>query len=334
MIRRSPRLNRVAGLGFALLAAVLTAGAASAQAATTQTTLAVETHDQGGYTQAAAHISVTDDAGQPATGAVTIEDGTTPLASASLDSTGQATTTIGLTPGAHQLRAVYSGNGTAQASASQPATVQAQTSGTPDFTVSVSSMSPSSTLTAGTSGTVTVTITPVNNAALTSPMFITLSCSGLPDQSACTFTPASVQILASTLTSCSTNSPSSACPPTSTMVLQTLGTGGKATGMLQHPRSANPIAWAILLPGMLGLGGLAWGSRRRRWLSRLALIALVGLVTVLGTTGCNPRYFYLNHGPENPYPTPAGSYTISVTAQSANGITAITHSTTLAVTVK
>ena len=97
---------------------------------------------------------------------------------------------------------------------------------------------------------------------------------------------------------------------------------------------ANPIAWAFLLPGALGLVGLAWGSRRRSWLNRLSLLALVGLVTVLGTTGCNPRYYYLNHGPPLNPPTPAGSYVVKVTAQSTNGVSAITHSTTMALTVK
>jgi hypothetical protein len=55
---------------------------------------------------------------------------------------------------------------------------------------------------------------------------------------------------------------------------------------------------------------------------------------MLGTTACNPRYYYLNHGPIPNPPTPSGSYTVNVTAQSTNGITAITHSTTLALTVK
>jgi hypothetical protein len=84
----------------------------------------------------------------------------------------------------------------------------------------------------------------------------------------------------------------------------------------------------------MGLGGLAWGARRRAWLSRMALIALVALVTMLGTTGCNPRYYYFNHGPPTNLPTPAGTYTVTVTGQSSDGITAITQSTTMVLTVK
>jgi hypothetical protein len=55
---------------------------------------------------------------------------------------------------------------------------------------------------------------------------------------------------------------------------------------------------------------------------------------MLGATACNARYDYYNHGPPIPPPTPAGTYTVTVTAQSSNGVTAITNSTTLALTVQ
>lgn len=84
---------------------------------------------------------------------------------------------------------------------------------------------------------------------------------------------------------------------------------------------------------MLGLGGLAWSARRRRWLQRLALVALVGLVTLLGTTACNPRYYYLNHGPQPNPATPNGTYNVTVTAQTTNGVTATTTNTTMVLTV-
>jgi hypothetical protein len=85
---------------------------------------------------------------------------------------------------------------------------------------------------------------------------------------------------------------------------------------------------------MLGLGGLAWGARRRRWLQRLSLMALVGLVATLGTTGCNPRYYYYNHGPGDPPATPSGTYTVTIAGQSSNGVTAITNTTTFQLTVQ
>jgi hypothetical protein len=107
----------------------------------------------------------------------------------------------------------------------------------------------------------------------------------------------------------------------------------KATPPTRPGNRSNPVAWAFLLPGALALSGLAFGARRRRWLCRLSLLALVGLVTLLGTTACNPRYYYLNHAPPKNPATPAGTYTVTVTAQSSNGVTALTHSTTIVLVV-
>jgi hypothetical protein len=89
----------------------------------------------------------------------------------------------------------------------------------------------------------------------------------------------------------------------------------------------------VLLPGALLLGGFAFGARRRRFLGHILPLALVGFVAVLGATACSPLYNYYNHGPDKNLPTPPGTFTITVTAQSSNGVTATTHSTTFALTV-
>jgi hypothetical protein len=150
-------------------------------------------------------------------------------------------------------------------------------------------------------------------------MFVTLSCSGLPDQSSCAFNPENIEIL-----------PNATAAITSSMVILTQQASYASLG---RPRS-NGLALAVFLPGVLGLGGLAFAVRRRPWLQRLTLVALVGLVNVLGATGCNPRYDYYHHGPPINPATPAGTYTVDVTAQSSNGVTATTHTTTLALTVQ
>jgi hypothetical protein len=330
---RGTRLELIAGLGIALALP----GALSAQAARSETTLTVRTSNVAGHAQAQTNVSVTDESGAPASGIVAIDEGSRQLASVALNSSGQANTKIDLPAGGHTLTAVYQGNATLQGSTSRPESAEAATTGTtPDFQVTVTALSPN-TLAAGTSGTAIVTLTPVNNAALTSPMFITLSCSGLPNQAACSFTPAALQIASTTPTSCAAGSPAAACPPTASMVIQTQGPGVGHNSLLRPmapPGGQNGMMLALLLPGALGLGGLAWGTRRRRWLSRMLMLAAVGVVTVMGTTACNPQYHYYHNGiPANP-PTPAGNYTVTVTAQSSNGITAITHSTTLAMTVQ
>ncbi len=342
MKRRGLRLEWAAALGMVLAMPVLPAAAADAPAAAnvaTHTTLNVETRDQGGQMQATAAVTVTGADGLPAGGVVNIEDGSRVLAEVKLNSSGEANAVVKLPGGSHSLRAVYTGDATYLASVSTPYAVDATSGTSPNFQLSLTPVAPSTlpmTLTAGESGTVQVTITPVNNAALTSPMFVTLSCSGLPNQSSCFFTPANVEILETTPTSCPSGSPASACPPTSLMVLQTQrqGTSSKLVLPPASGKGGGPIAWAFLLPGALGLGGLAWGTRRRRWLQRLFLIALLGLVTTLGTTACNPLYYYRNHGPPITPGTPAGTFTVTVTAQSANGVTAITNSTTMVVSVQ
>lgn len=325
LISRAPRLELVAGLGIALALPALALPAGNARGLATQTTLTAETHDQGGRTQATLTVTVTGQDGQPATGAVVIRDKGKPLAGVALDANGRATSIVDLREGDHSLSAVYAGDAAHLTSVSQVSPVRALVSTTPDFTVSVAPAT--LTLKAGQSGTTIASITPVNAASLTAPMFVTLSCSGLPDQSACTFTPENIEIL-----------PNTTAAITSSVVIATsAGIASTAQAAPDKPatgRGASPVAWAVLLPGALGLAGLAFGARRRRWVSRLSLLGLVALVGVLGTTACSPLYYYYNHGPPHNLPTPSGSYTVNVTAQSSNGITAITHTTTMALTVQ
>ena len=271
---RNLRLEWVAGLGFALALAVLPV-AAAAQQISTHTALTVETSEQAGHTQATATVAVTAADGLAASGVVVIQDGDRELAEAALNAQGVASPEFSLSGGDHDLRAVYVGDASHLSSASASSNATAQTSSTPNFTLSLAPVAPSTlplTLTAGNAGTIAVTVVPEDNAALTSPMFVTLSCSGLPSEASCIFTPESVEILPTTPASCPANSPASACPPVSSMLLQTVAPSGARVLQPGFPGSAGrPVAWAILLPGMLGLGGLAWGARRRRWLQRLAL---------------------------------------------------------------
>jgi hypothetical protein len=306
-------------LTIALAISALTVVAAGAQSVTTTTTLTAETRDQGGRTQATVAVNVTGEDGVPASGAVAIEDEGKQLAGAALNTEGQAKLVLALSAGSHNLRAAYLGDSHHKASHSAVAQVQAQASGTPTFTVAVSALSPA-TLTPGQSGMATITITPENASSLTSPMFVTVSCSGLPDQASCTFNPETVEIL-----------PTTTGVLTSSMLVETQA-ASYVFVQPPAPRSASPIAWAFLLPGALGFAGLAWRGRRRL-LSRLSLLFLVGLVTMLGTTACNPRYNYFHHGPVQNPATPAGTYTVKIAAQSNNGVTAITQYTSVVVTV-
>ena len=317
IVCRGPRLELVAGLIIALAMPALALGAESGPGLATQTSLTVETRDLGGRTQATLAVSVSGEDGLPATGAVVIGDNGAQLAGAALDAQGKATVVVALPAGLHSLTAVYAGDATHRASVSEAAQVRGQASTTPNFLVSVSAAT--MTLTPGQTGTLTASITPENSSALSVPMFVTLSCSGLPDQSSCVFTPENVEIL-----------PNATAAVTSTMVVITQVASSASAA---HPGS-NSVNWAFLLPGMLGLGGLAWGARRRAWLNRLSLLALVAFVAMLGAAACNARYDYYNHGPPINPATPAGTYTVTVTGQSTNGVAAITNSTTMVLTVQ
>jgi hypothetical protein len=285
----------------------------------TQTTLLVDTRDVNGHTEASIFVAVSGADGLGAPGSITLTDGGKSLAGFALDAQGQATSTITLPGGSHSLRAAYSGDSTHAISHSAVSTLAATAGTTPDFSVAVAPASTS--LKQGQSGSAVVTVTPINAASLGAPMFVTISCSGLPDQSSCTFTPANIEIPVG-----------AAKGITSSMVLATKA-ASIAKAEPSKLREAHPVAWAILFPGTLVLGGLAFGLRRRRFLSRLLLMALVAFVGVLGSTACSPLYNYRNHGPTPNLPTPTGTYNVTISAQSSNGVTATTHTTTFALTV-
>ena len=335
--RRGLRLEWVAGLGLALAALP-----AAAQPMASETALSVEVRDVSSRTQAKASVAVTGADGLPASGVVSIDDGSGQLAQVALNSEGKAAAVIALAAGKHVLRAVYAGDATHRTSTSAASDVTGAASSTPNFTLSLAAVAPSTlpmNVAAGGSGTIAVTVIPEDNAALTSPMFVTLSCSGLPSLASCTFTPESIEILPTTPASCAQGSPASSCPPVSSMLIQTQGQGGaSALPGAPQTRGGNVVAWAIVLPGLLGIGGFAWGARmgrtRGRWMRRLALVALLGLVTTVGTTACNPRYYYEHHGPPATPPTPSGTYNVTVTGQSTYGVTAVSSATTMVLTVQ
>lgn len=313
---RGLRLQLVAGLGMALAIPALS-GIAHASSLATQTSLTAETRDQNGHTRTSVAIAVAAADGTAARGSVALFDNGVEIAGISLDKAGKATADLELSGGAHDLTARYVGVNGLKASTSSVASVHTLSAGTFSYTVAVS---PSTlTLTAGTSGLVTVTVTPANASALTAPRIIQLSCAGLPDQSTSSFTPTTLEVQTSTTGAL-----------TSTLLISTQAASGKA----MNSQPGGTIAWALLLPGVLTLGGLAFGLRGHRTLQRYSLLALVAVVTLLGTTACNPRYNYLNHGPTPNLPTPAGTYTLSVDALSSDGVTASLVQSSMSLTVK
>ena len=333
-LRRGVRLQLVRALGIALVMPSLAIAGLHAQTVNTTTTLTTQSASATCPTPSVTatltslKVVVTGNAAVPA-GTVSIVDGAgsaaVQLATATLDPTGQASFLFYLADGTHSLTANYAGQAPFTTSTSAPGSVTVSSQCDAGIAVTVSNLSPATTppntLTPGQSGTATVTVVPQQGyvAALAGPAFVTISCSGLPDQAACAFSPENVEIL-----------PGQYSGVTSSMVLTTQI--GSQSDAMARPVST-PVTLAILFPGAFALGGLAWSVRRRAWLQRLSLLAIVALVTLLGTTACNPRYNYYNHGPPANRQTPAGTYNVTVAAQSSNGVTAITNTANLSLTV-
>jgi hypothetical protein len=341
-MRRLAQRGTVVALAAGISAVLAATAMAQPTGMATHTTLATESQQTSGRTVTTYSATVLGEDGAPATGVVRLQEQGRSLASAALNSEGKAEIQVGgLTPGGHILRAVYGGDEAHTTSQSDPVTVEpdAAASATPGFTLAISPASlPSSgqTLTPGQSGNVTATVTSVNGFT----GFVSLSCAGAPVSPGsftdtaipvgvtCVFTPTNLQI---TSTVANSKNPTL----TSFLTVQTTAPAG-ANGLNRKPNglpgqnSGNSLALAVLLPGVLVLGVL---GRKRKLFGRVALLLLVGGVTVLGTSACNARYKYLNHPPTANFGTLPGAYTLTVWAQTSDGVTASEQFTTLALTV-
>jgi arabinogalactan endo-1,4-beta-galactosidase len=248
--------------------------------------------------------TVTGAAGNPSpTGQVTFLDGTTMLGSSTL-SAGVATfTTSSLAVGSHSLTASYAGDANNAPSTSN--TVTLTVTGTPAFSISLSPAS--ATIASGGSATATVSITPMNGFSAAT----TLACSGLPSFATCAFSPASVTPGAAAATSTLTIATN----------VQTASIGHETTPANRSNRGVGSGAMlaVLLLPLML------FDRRRRKLWLRVCGCVFVGVLLMQGLTGCSG-----NSGMSNSSTTPAGQYTITITATSGT----LSQSTTLPLTVQ
>lgn len=303
------QFSRLAGL--AIIFSFL--GLAQAQVVT-HTQLSSAVGDRGVTITA----NVSDSAGNPATdGLITLKNAHGASLGSAFVNDGQAAITLDQQTSG-RVYAVYSGSQGFRSSTAQ-AQVSADASTLPDFTITASPTSAS--VNPGQYATVVLTITPLNGFN----NMVTLSCSGFPSASACTFSP-------TTLT------PLSGTPITSSLQISTQGPSGTAAQLVSPLRQtghSSHIAYAIVLPGILALVGL--GSLRRRSglnaISALGLAALLAAST-LGLGACAQRYDYLHHPPAANPGIAAGNYTITVAAYSNNGASVTSHTLNIALTVK
>jgi hypothetical protein len=162
-------------------------------------------------------------------------------------------------------------------------------------------------VTAPASGTTNTPLPFINSSSNTTALPLIYSCSGLPPESTCTFSPnQTTSVVALTLNIATTASTAQLRPP--------LGYGSR-------------IFYAMLLPGLFGI--VFAGGSRRRALRLLGLIVVLGFSTLwLGSCGGS------SSSQNNPG-TPAGPYTVTVNATTGapTGGTALTGTLTVNLTV-
>lgn len=289
-------------------------GAIQVLPASTTTTLTASATQvtQGTAVALKATVTGSGTTGVP-TGTVTFYSGTTALGTAALDSSGAATySTTTLPVGSDSITAQYGGSTSFTASTST-AVVVTVTSPPPDF--SVSDNPATLTIARGQSGTTTLTVTPVNGFSSQ----VSLSCSGLPSEAQCSFTPQSV-------TPDGTNATSSQVTITTTAATASLQ---NSPMILRHP------LYAFLFPGL----GAAFGlliTRRKHMPKGMRLFGLLlvmfSLFSFIGACGSSTGSGNTKGGTTSNPGTPVGSTTVTITATSS-GSAAITHASTLTLTV-
>jgi hypothetical protein len=198
---------------------------------------------------------------------------------------------------------------TASSAGLTPAQAQFTVTGAKDFSLSTSA--PSMTVVSGSSGTVNVTVAPINAFSGA----ISLTCSGLPAHSTCSFSPSS-------LSADGSNSSLSSALRIST------GVATAAAG--QRPDSPLLLASGagFFSVGMLGLVFVP----RRQWAAgytggraKLVCLILFAMILLTGLVGCQG----LQNGSKDPL-TPRGVYSVTVTATSTN----VSHSRAITLTVQ
>jgi Bacterial Ig-like domain (group 3)/FG-GAP-like repeat len=244
--------------------------------------------------------------GRPApTGTGTFLDGTTVLGTGALANGAASADLSQLTVGTHVITFQYSGDAKFQPNTAS-STITVTTAPAPDF--SINSSPASLNVTPG--QTVKAQLTITANAGLSGS--VTFACSGLPAESTCSFAPASL-----------TASPGQASTTTLSISTTAASSAQRTLARMTRARTMTALALLLIVPFCSG--------RRRQW-QRFSL--LIGVLTLsnVSIVGCGGTGSSSMGSTETG--SPAGSYTVTVTATSATGGTPITHTLPLTVVIQ
>ena len=271
----------------------LTNGMYTITPATTTTSLTTSNNATNVDTSVTLTATVTSSTVGTPTGTVTFYSGTTALATEGLSGGIATYNSTSLPTGSLALTATYNGATDYATSTSTPVS---ETISQPIVTGTLSS--PSVSLSTGSTSTVTLNLTAQGGYTGTG----TYSCTSLPAEMSCSFSPAS--------------STFSASAPTATTTLTISTTGGNSTAETTSSRLALPpapghsgrrnttLAAGLFFPA--AFAGLIGFARRRKSWPRSVVLAVLSIATLAGMaalSGC---------GSSGTSGTPAGTYTIEV----------------------
>jgi hypothetical protein len=235
--------------------------------------------------------------GFPPTGTITFSEGAT--APVPLDATGSASIQTSFGTGTHNITATYSGDPNYGAAESESVLLNV---GPPDYAINLSSTT--ATIPAGQTATFGVWVAPEHGFTGT----VSFNCSGLPAASTCTLNPTSL-----TVGTTAVNTTMKITTTARTIAAAVPHSGGLGGALLSS---------ALLAVGLVVAGG---SGRKRRWQPLCLLIAVAalagGMVACGGGGGSTTT---------TATGTPAGTYTITITATSGS----TTHQSAVNLTVR
>jgi len=237
------------------------------------------------------------------TGSVAFLDGSSQIGMGTLSGGSASFSSSTLSVGSHAISAAYTGDSNYVASSSTAINVTVTAPATADYSLTMSNSA--LTVAKGTSGTLTITLTPKNGFK----QAVGLACSGLPVGATCSFNPPSVNPVAGAVST--------------TLTVEAASSGGTETPSRGSFPGVGNMAVYIWTMGLAGIFGLARkrpavvSARFRRGL--LASAMIVGLLVTASCAGL------VQKSAAQP-----ASYMITVTASAAN---APTHTQQFTLTV-
>lgn len=229
------------------------------------------------------------------TGSTTFLDGQTQLGVVALNGGAASFSSANLAAGTHTITAAYSGDSNYSASTSAALTVTVAAAPPADYSLTLSGSA--LTVAQGSSGNLTMTVTPKNGFK----QAIGFTCSGLPEGGGCTFNPQTVNPVAG------------ATSTTITVQLPAASLTEAPIGAFPRFQSAALFILALAILGILGLAEIKRSVTRDMKFVR-AVLAATAFAALLATANCAG---YSGQKTAQPAPT----YVVTITASAANGPT-------------